>query len=325
MARKHLSHLAAALVATAAIVAAAPMATASAHDCTTGCVTKLVPPQGGNPFGITSGPLGSIWFSNGHAVSRVDGQGQMTRYPVPDRHERFIGWMTHGTGGTVWFAERATGKVGVIDASGTIREYALPSPDAVPQGIVFAPDGNVYVTEQGSNAIARLNPTTGAATDIPVPTPDSTTQSGVLGPDGAIWFIERAAAKIGRMTLDGTFTEYPLTPGCFPNRIVVGPDGALWFTELFGGKVGRITTQGLLTEYPVAGGPVGITVGADGQLYVALAYSGGVARLNLQGTVTGTWSLPGAHLPLQIATGFHRDLWVSDNDIYHVTPYTTSG
>ena len=321
MPNRHRQQLAAAFVAAAAVVVAATPAAAS--PCTAQCVTKVTAPQGGAPpFGITSGPLRSIWFSNGHAVSRIDEQGQMTRYPVPDRNERSIGWMTHGPGGTVWFAERRTGKIGRIDASGSMREYPLPSPAAVPQGIVFAPDGNVYVTEQGSNAIARLNPSTGAVSDIAVPTPGSGTQSGVLGPDGAIWFIERAAAKVGRMTLDGTFTEYPLAPGSFPNRIVVGPDGALWFTELRGGKIGRITTEGLLTEYPVASGPVGITVGNDDQLYVALDLAGAVARLDVQGDVTGLWALPGAHAPLQIAAGFGRDLWVTDHDLYHVTPYS---
>lgn len=79
-------------------------------------------------------------------------------------------------------------------------------------------------------------------------------QSGALGPDGAFWSIERSAAKVGRMTLDGAFTAYPLAPGAFPNRIVAGPDGALWFTELLAGKIGRITTGGVLTEFPIAGG-----------------------------------------------------------------------
>jgi streptogramin lyase len=166
-----------------------------------------------------------------------------------------IGWMTADPSeDSVWFAERLTGKLGRIMPNGAIVEFSLPTPTAVPQGIVFAPDGNIYVTEQGANAIARVNPT-GEAIDIPVPTPNSATQSGALGPDGAIWFIERSAAKVGRMTLDGQFTEYPLAPGAFPNRIVVGPDGALWFTELNAGKIGRITTGGVLTEFPVAGGP----------------------------------------------------------------------
>jgi virginiamycin B lyase len=328
---KHQGRILIAVVAALSVAAATivPLGGAAGPPaCTADCATKFVPPYLAGPFGVTSGPLGSEWFSLDHAVARVDQQGQITTYPVSDPNEQDVGWMTRGPDGAVWFAERDTGKIGRIEANGSLREYALPSPDALPQGIVFAPDGNVYVTEQGSNAIARLNPLTGAATDIPVPTPDSTTQSGALGPDGAIWFIERAAAKVGRMTLDGHFTEYPLDPGAFPNRIVAGPDGALWFTELRANKIGRITTDGNLTEYPVDGGPVGITVGKDGQLYTALFFADAVARLDLGGHVTGEWSLPGAGGPLQIATGFGLDIWVTDTfggNLYRVTPYAVGG
>ena len=292
--------------------------------CETNCTTAFVPPIAASPFGITSGPRGSVWFSLGNSIGRIDQRDQITTYPLADPNEQDVGWMTTGPRGSVWFAERDTGKIGRITANGRITEYQLPTSTATPQGIVFAPDGNIYVTEQGANAIARLNPRTGHATDIPVPTPDSGPQSGALGPDGAIWFVERSADKVGRMTLDGHFTEYPLTPGSFPNRIVVGPDGALWFTELFGGKIGRITTNGVLTEYPIDGGPVGITVGKDRQLYVALALAPGVARVNLEGQVTGHWDVPGAVEPLQITTGFGLDIWVTDpsgGNIYRLTPY----
>jgi virginiamycin B lyase len=234
--------------------------------------------------------------------------------------------MTTHPGNSVWFAERGTGKIGRVTANGAITEFSLPTRNALPQGIVFAPDGNIYVSEQGANAIARLNPVTRQAIDLLVPTPNATVQSGALGPDGAVWFIERSADKVGRMTLDGRFTEYPLTPGSFPNRIVTGPDGALWFTELNANKVGRITTGGVLNEYPVAGGPVGITVGRDRQLYVDLFTARAVARVNLNGKVTGRWALPGAGGPLLITTGFGLDIWVTDTlggKIYRLTPYAT--
>lgn len=324
MSGKHVfAGLVTAVLAGLSAFGAGPAGAEGPPTCESGCATLIRPLDGNGPFGVTRGPRGSMWFGIGNAVVRIDQQGQTTSYPVSDPSERDVGWLATGPDGDVWFCERDTGKVGRIDASGQMREYALPRPDALPQGIVFAPDGNVYVTEQGSNALARLNPTTDLVVDIPVPTPNSTTQSGALGPDGAIWFVERAAAQVGRMTLDGHFTEYQLAERAFPNRIITGPDGALWFTELRANKVGRITTDGDLTEYPVDG-PVGITAGKDGQLYTVSFTDEALLRLNVAGAVTGAWSLPNAGGPLLLATGFGLDLWVTDTlggHVFRVTPY----
>lgn len=296
--------------------------------CQATCAAAIALPVGGSPFGITSGPRGSVWFSltpagGSAALGRIDQQGTITTYSVPTANAG-VGWLTVDPSGAIWFAERNVGKVGRITPDGSIAEFNLPTTPAVPQGIVLAPDGNIYVTEQAANAIARVNPVTGESSDFTIPTLGGGPQSGALGPDGAIWFVERAAAKVGRMTLDGTFTEYPLTPGAFPNRIVAGPDGALWFTELRAGKIGRITTDGVLTEYPISGGPVGITVGKDGQLYVDLFTGHAVARVDLNGEVTGHWNLPGAVGTLLITTGFGLDIWATDtfgNQLFRITPY----
>jgi streptogramin lyase len=55
------------------------------------------------------------------------------------------------------------------------------------------PDGNIYIAQQGANAIARLNPATRQATDIPVPTPNST----------------RRAAPSARTARSGSSSELP--------------------------------------------------------------------------------------------------------------------
>ena len=179
--------------------------------------------------------------------------------------------------------------MGRLSPNGSIVEYPLPAgPDATPQGSVISPWGSVYVTEQGANTIARLDPRTGHMTEFPVPTADATPLGLTLGLDGALWFTERSADKVGRMTPERDLPRVVARSRApFPNRIVTGPDGAVWFTELFGGKLGRISTNGTLTEYPIDGGPVGITVGSDRQLYVDLDFAKQVARVNLHGVVTG--------------------------------------
>jgi virginiamycin B lyase len=57
-----------------------------------------------------------------------------------------------------------------------------------------------------------------------------------------LWFTEHTGNQIGRLTLAGEITEYPVpTPASDPMVIEPGPDGALWFTEFYGNKIGRIT------------------------------------------------------------------------------------
>jgi streptogramin lyase len=86
----------------------------------------------------------------------------------------------------------------------------------------------------------------------------------VQGSDGAIWYTEGATngngAFIGRITTDGTVTEFSIPPATL-GPIIAGPDGALWFftkgnTGMPGANppvpptpdtIGRITTGGTAT------------------------------------------------------------------------------
>jgi virginiamycin B lyase len=115
-----------------------------------------------------------------------------------------------------------------------------------------------------------------------------------VGPDGAVWFVERPAGKIGRLTPDGTITEFPLPdPDSVPNVIVPGPDGALWFTELRADKIGRLTPEGALTEFPVPGvGPVGAAFTGNGALWVTGFTSNELVRLTTDGRITARFPIP---------------------------------
>jgi hypothetical protein len=62
------------------------------------------------------------------------------------------------------------------------------------------------------------------------------------GPDGNVWFTERNGDKIGRITPDGTVTDWPVpTEHGGPLGIVAGPDGNIWFAEKDRSQIGRLT------------------------------------------------------------------------------------
>ncbi len=61
-----------------------------------------------------------------------------------------------GPDGAMWFAEANIGMIGRIALDGTITEFPLPSPSAVPRFIVTGPDGALWFTEFDANKIARM-------------------------------------------------------------------------------------------------------------------------------------------------------------------------
>ncbi len=149
----------------------------------------------------------------------------------------------------------------------------------------------------------------------------------VRGPDGAMWFANQGA-KIGRVAMDGTVTQYP-TPLTDANitGITSGPDGALWFTEYNKNLIGRITTSGTITrEYTVSGNPAGITSGPDGALWFVQRNSDNVGRMTTAGTVTAYYSVPSSNPALrEIVSGPDSALWFTEQGENHIGRITTSG
>ena len=95
----------------------------------------------------------------------------------------------------------------------------------------------------------------------------------VDGPDGALWFTERNANEIGRITITGEVSQFPIPSAASnPWAIALGPDGRLWFTEADTGMIGSISPSGTMSEYPLPSGssPFGITAGPDGRLWFTL-------------------------------------------------------
>lgn len=197
---------------------------------------------------------------------------------------------------------------------GEVAVFHLPNQESHPQGIAAGPDGNVWFTEQGGDAIGRITPE-GEVTEFPLPVnarPDAI--SG--GPDGNVWFTE--PARIGRITPSGEITEFPLPGGPDTSGgIAAGPDGNLWFTRR--NRIGNITTAGTITEFPLSSEysvAASIATGPDGNLWftegntVPEAWSShAIGRISPGGQITEFHLPPGSHDPQGIAAGPDGNLW----------------
>jgi streptogramin lyase len=182
------------------------------------------------------------------------------------------------------------------------------------EDITTGPDGNLWFTDQGANAIGRMTPD-GNTTEFPLATATSYPQGLAAGPDGRLWFAEYLGPRIGAITTAGVITEYPLPGGLqASDQVVSGPGGHVWF--LAGGGIGFFTTDGvgtLVTGPPHATSEdAGITVGPDGNLWTA-GYDG-IYRTTPNGTMTKL-PIAGNIQPLatRIARGPDGNLWFTEN------------
>jgi streptogramin lyase len=161
------------------------------------------------------------------------------------------------------------------------------------------------------------------------PTPNANPEGIVTGPDGNLWFCEEDANQIGRMTPDGTYTEFPLpTAGTHPEDIVVGPDGNLWYQAWAGNIIGRITLAGVVTEFtvPTAGSePEGIALGPDGNIWFPENKGNKIGRLTTAGVFT-EFPIPTANCrPEGMTAGPDGNLWFVEQAASKVGRITTAG
>jgi len=91
----------------------------------------------------------------------------------------------------------------------------------------------------------------GTITEYSLPTVSAFPRSITAGSDGNVWFVENGAVQIGKITPDGTITEYPANLNTDDSTITNGPDGNLWFTAGSTSYIGKITTSGVVTTYPL--------------------------------------------------------------------------
>jgi virginiamycin B lyase len=226
-----------------------------------------IPKELGYPRQITVGPDRALWFRHARRarprhIGRLSTSGKYRAFPLPKgtAESHWLLALVRGSDGALWYPYG--GYFGRMTVDGSVTRHPLPA--------------NVYTHPR---AVTR-------------------------GPDRALWFgatvvdyydpyhpsATSSHSAIGRITVDGQVTQYPLPPrlaGAEVTSMTTGPDGALWFTSAARGAlwytkpglIGRISTAGEVREFELPGFwnptcarrntclPTSITSGGDGHLW----------------------------------------------------------
>ena len=238
-----------------------------------------IPTKSSQPAGIALGSDGNLWVTEFRSskIAQLNTAGKFSENVTPTRNAGPNG-IASGPGPNlnVWFTESNVGRVAQITVGGPpYVEYTLPDSAAKPVGIALGSDGNMWLTDPGTNSVWRVQQIkakphvlfkqyhlTGNAQPLNI----------TNGPDGALWFTEPGTDSIGRIPISGSpLSEYKVpTADADPAGIAAGNDNALWFTEQKALKIGRLAINGVVTaEYPLnnAMSPDWLVQGIDGNFY----------------------------------------------------------
>lgn len=282
-----------------------------------------VPLNAGARFeGVTTGPDGNLWVTAAETsrILRVTPQGTVTAFTLPaGRGPHDITTL----GGLLYFTERAGDRLGRLNPGAgddaaiqvSIVEFAIPGAGSRPTGITAGPDGNIWITETGSDQIARVTPA-GVVVEYGLMDLGSRPSDITTGPDGNLWFTAPGTGQVGRMTTAGTYVAFDLpeigTLASAPYAIAPGPANALWVADGGLDQVRLVSTGGTVTSSfpaPSGSGLSGITQGSDGAAWTTAGRSGELVRVTAAGGVA-RYAVPNrGSAPAAITTGPDGALW----------------
>jgi len=241
-----------------------------------------------NAFDIALGHDGNMWFTQyapnaDSKIGKVTPAGVVTTYPLGSSpiNPSMPGGIMKGPEGKMWFA--ASGAIGSVDPSGTVRFYRTQLGFGGPTAPIVGPDGNVWamafdavndskmsvvkidlgVTCNWSAGVNGIIPfCMNAVTVYPPPLDPNRSTNGKVtapfmsiwsGPDGKLWYTRSDTNKVGTISTSGFIQEYalPTAGSSLVSNLLIGPDGNMWASAFGIGKILKITTTGAMTEYPV--------------------------------------------------------------------------
>jgi len=191
-----------------------------------------------HPHSIINDRAGNIWYmGNGNGtIGRLNpATGEIKIFKMPDPNARDPHtpiWLKDGT--TLFFTLQQSNMIGRMNTTtGEIKLVPVPTPRALPYGIKVNSQGKVWVSYNGSNGLAEIDPVTMAITEHKLPRPGTTVRRLAITSDDMVWFVNSGLGALGRLNpKTGEVKEWPSPsgPDTHPYAIEV-VDDIIWYNE----------------------------------------------------------------------------------------------
>jgi Repeat of unknown function (DUF5648) len=219
----------------------------------------------------------------------------------------------------VWFTDFAGNRIGKANrTTKVVTLYTMPAAGSEPEGIVFASDGNIYVSSFGTGVVYRVS-AAGAFTLV-TSLPAGHHIRGLAASAGAVLhFGDYDACSIYQYSPIFDVLVSDAVPCQKIYDVTIGPDNDVWYAG--GTKVGEITIDGVLSY----GDPscstiaVGIASSPDGKLW----YSGDTGLITAHtklGQITTTGVAIDAPVPPTTTTAAYITVRSSDGTVFFTLP-----
>jgi virginiamycin B lyase len=221
----------------------------------------------------------------------------------------------------------AANRIGRLDPkTGQVAEFRVPNQGtAAIHSAHPAPDGSVWLTEQGANKLGRWDPITKTITeyaDTYLPGKEGVTRGGDkhtlrIDGKGRVWATGRPLTLFDPKT--GKFTKFSEVPTAY--GLALDKDDNLWFAEYAeNGKIGKVDAKTLkVTKWalPTADGrPRRIQIDSDGTVWFAEFKSGALGRFDPKTETIKEFPLPGPEAtPYALGIDKNHTIWYSSEHL----------
>jgi len=248
----------------------------------------------------------------------LPGPNRMPWSAVPDKDGNF--WMPYyGT----------ANRIGKLDPkTGAVQEFRVPNQGtAAIHSAVPAPDGSVWLTEQGANKLGKWSPASKTIVeyqDSYLPGKEGVTSGGQkhtvrVDPQGRVWSTGTPLTVFDPKT--GNFTHIREVPRVY--GLALDKDGNCWFAEnIQNGQIGKVDGKTLkVTKWapPTADGrPRRIQIDSDGMVWFGEFEAGKLGRFDPKTETFKEFPLPGPSAdatPYALGIDRNHTIWYSSEHL----------